>query len=471
MPCSPRPQAVANTLSRALLLHSRQLIDPRQEAGTTMQSDVTAGDIARRLAEARARTLLLIAHVTEDDLRRQHDPLMGPILWDLGHIAHFEELWLVDNLRGEIRFGEMPGMFNPFENPRARRGGLDLPNLAGVLALLRDTRMKSLAALDHAELDGESTLLRDGFVYAMVLQHEVQHNETMLQTLQLKQGEPYAAPRAMPHPPPSLEIGAGEMVRFPGGRVSIGTNDHSAAYDNERPAHEVELAPFWIDTAPVTNLAYLRFMEDGGYTRRELWSDAGWAWLQESAVEAPKYWDRDGNAWRYREMDRYTAAENDAPVCHVCWHEAEAYARWAGKRLPTEAEWEAAACWDPQARRSQPFPWGDEQPSPLHANLDQLSFGTAPVGSYTRNVSPIGCYGMIGDVWEWTASDFTAYPGFETFPYPEYSEVFFGGESKVLRGGSWATRPQSLRGTFRNWDFPIRRQIFAGFRCARDDGR
>jgi iron(II)-dependent oxidoreductase len=167
-------------------------------------------------------------------------------------------------------------------------------------------------------------------------------------------------------------------------------------------------------------------------------------------------------------MDRWADAEAPVPVCHVCYHEADAYARWAGRRLPTEHEWEAAATWDPETGTKRAYPWGDEEPGPLHANLDQLSFGLAPVGAYPRNVSPIGCYGMVGDVWEWTASDFDRYPGFEAFPYDEYSKAFFGPDHKVLRGGSWATRPGAIRGTFRNWDYPIRRQIFSGFRCARD---
>ena len=132
-------------------------------------------------------------------------------------------------------------------------------------------------------------------------------------------------------------------------------------------------------------------------------------------------------------------------------------------------EWEAAGAWDPSSRTSRVYPWGDEPPTAVHANVDQLSFGTAPVGAYPLNVSPIGCHGMIGDVWEWTASDFSPWPGYETFPYAEYSEVVFGPDYKVLRGGSWATRPGAIRNTFRNWDYGIRRQVFSGFRCARSD--
>ena len=439
-------------------------------ASPTLQPVSTAAQhaIAERLLEARARTLLLIAGVSEADLRRQHDPLMGPIVWDLGHIAAFEELWLLSNLEGEIRFGEMPGLFNPFEHPRSVRGALELPTLAETLSHLADTRARVLAALAHADLASENPLLRGGYVYAMVLQHEVQHNETMLQTLQLKQGEPYRPPRAVSFAPVQ-GAAATEMVRFPGGVVELGTADRSVAYDNERPLHERVLRPFVIDTDPVTNRQYQAFMDAGGYTRREFWSDAGWQWLAESGVRAPKYWEQQGGEWRRRSFDTWLPADTTEPVCHVCWHEAAAYARWAGKRLPTEAEWEAAATWDPASGTKRVYPWGDVAPSTLHANLDQLAFRTAPVGSHPLNESPIGGRGLIGDVWEWTSSAFEPYPGFEVFPYDEYSAPFFGEEYRVLRGGSWATRPQAVRGTFRNWDYPIRRQIFSGFRCALDD--
>lgn len=425
-------------------------------------------EVADLLTDARARTLTLIGPVDEADLRAQHSDLMSPILWDLGHIAEFERLWLLENLEGEVRFGEMPGLYNPFENPRSTRGALALPSLAELLALLAEVRSAVLRSLEHVDIAAARTpVLREAFVYRMVAQHEHQHGETMLQTLQLKRGRPYAAPRAVVY-------GSGphrraEMVRFPGGRVVIGTDDRSAAYDNERPAHEVDVPPFRIDAAPTTNGQYLEFMREGGYRDERLWSEAGRAWLRESGAEAPAYWSRDGDAWLRREMDRTTEVQPDHPVCHVSWYEAEAFARWAGKRLPTEHEWEAAATWDPAAGAKRRYPWGDDDPTALHANVDQLAFGTSPVGAHARNGSPIGCVDMIGNVWEWTASDFAPWPGYETFPYAEYSEVFFGPRFRVLRGGSWATRPGAIRGTFRNWDFPIRRQIFAGFRCALDD--
>ena len=420
------------------------------------------------LTDARARTLLLVASLEEADLRRQHDRLMSPVLWDLGHISQFEQLWLLHNTAGPVRFSEMPGMYDPFENPRATRDRLPLPTLEALLAEMAEGRRQVVERLSGGELDWESPLLREGYVFRMVAQHEYQHGETILQTLRLKQGDPYRPPRAL-GVPGRADAPAGEMVRFPGGEVTIGTADRSEAYDNERGEHRVEAPPFRIDVTPVTNGAYLEFMRDGGYAERRLWSEEGWAWLEEAGVEAPKYWTREGDGWTVRAFDRVESVDPAHPVCHVCFHEAEAFARWAGKRLPTEVEWEAAASWDPVRGRKRRYPWGDEPPTPMHANLDQLTFSTAPIGAYPRNVSPIGCHGMIGDVWEWTASHFTAYPGFEAFPYPEYSEAFFGTEYRVLRGGSWATRSGAVRNTFRNWDYPIRRQIYSGFRCAKND--
>jgi gamma-glutamyl hercynylcysteine S-oxide synthase len=427
--------------------------------------------IAQQLEEARARTLLLLAPLSDADLRLQHDPLMSPLLWDLGHIAHFEELWLTRNLDGPIEFVEMPGLYNPFEHPRKERGSLALPDLSHCVQVMADIRARVLDRLAEADLEGSNPLLRDGYVYRMVLQHEYQHNETMLQTLQLKQGSPYAPPvrHPLPETPVQVRPPAGSMVYFPGGDVEIGTDDRSTSYDNERPGHRVSVAPFWVDVHPVTNGEFADFIAADGYTTRALWSGAGWAWLQESGARAPKYWEWQHGVWFSRSMNRVAPVAADHPVCHVCYYEAEAYARYTGKRLPTEAEWEAAASWDPARGLARSYPWGEDVPTPERANIDQLSFSTAPMGSYGANVSPIGCHGMIGDVWEWTSSDFGPYPGFESFPYPEYSEAFFGNEYKVLRGGSWATRPGAIRNTFRNWDFPIRRQIVSGFRCTRDD--
>ena len=437
-----------------------------------IQSRVDPRAIAGQLLEARDRTFLLTSPLTDEDLHAQHDALMSPILWDLGHIAHFEELWLTRNLEGPVEFVEMPGLFNPFEHPRSERGSLGLPGLAECREIMDEIRGRVLGRLAINDFDPANPLLRDGYVYNMVLQHEYQHNETILQTLQLKRGRPYSpvarfdAPAAVSAPTvPGI---LGSMLRFPGGEVEIGAGDRSAAYDNERERHVVELAPFWIDQNPVTNGDFVIFIAARGYSTREYWSDAGWQWVTESEVQAPMYWNWVEGSWVTRSMDQTGPVHPMHPVSHISYYEAEAFARFAGKRLPTELEWEAAASWDSSSGTKRTYPWGEQRPTKDLANVDQLAFGTRAVGSYPRNVSPLGCYGMIGDVWEWTASDLYPYPGFQSFPYPEYSEAFFGPEYKVLRGGSWATRPGAIRNTFRNWDYPIRRQIFSGFRCARD---
>ena len=425
-----------------------------------------AAELVAELQDARARTLLLVSTLSDRDLEEQHDVLMSPIIWDLGHIASFEELWLLKQLDAPVEFGEMPGLYNPFEHPRRERGALPLPRRADVLSALERVREDVLRRLETVDFDS-SPLLHEGYVYRMVAQHEHQHNETMLQTLQLKLGGPYRPARRR-ELPAGMEIAEG-MVTIPSGEYTLGTDDRSAPYDNERPRHVVTLKSYRIDRTPVTNGEYLSFIADGGYTRPELWSQSGLQWLDQSHAVAPMYWSLTDTGWWTRSMDRPESVDPTRPVCHVSYYEAEAFARWAGKRLPTEAEWEVAATWDPTRGIALAYPWGDEAPTIALANIDQLGFGTAPVGAYPKNVSPFGCYGMIGDTWEWTSNDFGPYPGYETFPYREYSEVFFGSDYKVLRGGSWATRPTVARSTFRNWDYPVRRQIFSGFRCAAND--
>jgi iron(II)-dependent oxidoreductase len=237
------------------------------------------------------------------------------------------------------------------------------------------------------------------------------------------------------------------------------------AYDNERPRHVVDVPAFEIDATPVSNGAYRKFVESGGYGRREWWSAAGWAWRVTNGIERPLYWAADGHE---RSFDRVEPIDPAAPVMHVSWYEADAYARSRGERLPTESEWEKAAVWDPATGRTQRYPWGASGiPGVAYANLDQLAFRAASPGAFPAGQSPSGCVAMIGDAWEWTSSDFVAYDGFKPFPYEQYSQVFFDGPYKVLRGGSWATRPRVAQPTFRNWDYPMRRQLFTGFRCAR----
>ncbi len=435
-------------------------------AGTaaTLQ-DVRQG-LADLLADARARTLELIAPLNVDELFVQQDRLMSPIIWDIGHIGNFEELWGVRKFGRALR-PEYDDLYDAMKNPRATRDKLPLPRYEGVMAYLREVRAELLAGLYAADVDGADPLLRAGYVYNMLLQHEYQHNETILATLHLKQGEPYHPAARIALPPG--DVGVGGMITVPAGEFMMGADDRAAAYDNERDRHRVNLPEYRIGTAPVSNGEFMEFVNAGGYRTREYWEDAGWAFINENGIEAPKHWRRDEDGeWHTRSMDYVERVNPRRPVVHVCWHEAVAYCRFAGMRLPSEAEWEKAAAWDPATGESRRFPWGNNPFDPRHGNLDHLAFMAAEIGAYPEGVSAVGCHQMIGDVWEWTSSDFAPYPGFEAFPYDEYSKVFFGPDYKVLRGGSWATRPGAIRNSFRNWDYPIRRQIFSGFRCAQD---
>jgi iron(II)-dependent oxidoreductase len=376
------------------------------------------------LEETRARTLDLVLPLSEDDLNRVHDPLMSPLVWDLGHIAAFEDLWIAQNTAGQMPLRpELQAVYDAAETPRADRGELPYLRLEQAVEFMELVRERTLEALEEAEETGP--------VWDLVIQHEQQHNETMLQTLQL------AAPGVYrPERRPGDGAGRQETksLRVEAGPVRIGDAGDGFAYDNERPAHEVHVEGFRIDSRPVTNRDFRAFMEDGGYARRDLWSERGWAVRQAEGWERPLYWTEDGQVRRF---ERTAELEPQLPVMHVSWYEADAFARWRGARLPTEEEWEKAA----RTHAMEP------------GSLDQLGFGPGPAGPF------------LGDCWEWTASDFGGYPGFHAFLYREYSEVFFGSHYKVLRGASWATRPRVTRVSFRNWDYPQRRQIFSGFRC------
>ena len=420
--------------------------------------------VAADLEAARKRSLDLLEPLDEEGLRRQHSPLMSPLVWDLAHVGNYEELWLLREIAGAAPMdASLDDIYDAFRHPRPNRPALPLLGPAEARRYLAEVRGRVVDTLEKVELDG-TPLLTGAFVYGMVVQHEHQHDETMLATLQLMGGPGY---RPLAPPPPAGSPVAGE-TDVPAGPFVMGTDDEAWAYDNERPAHVVDLPAFRIDAAPVTNAAYAGFLADGGYDEPRWWTEDGWAWRQKADLRAPEFWTAEGDGrWSRNRFGWQEDVPPDEPVQHVCWYEADAYARWAGKRLPTEAEWEKAASWGPDGAKRR-WPWGDEDPGTGRANLDGRHFRPAAAGAYPAGVSGYGCHQMIGDVWEWTSSDFEPYPGFATFPYREYSEVFFGSGYKVLRGGSWAASPLAVRNTFRNWDYPIRRQIFAGFRCARD---
>jgi gamma-glutamyl hercynylcysteine S-oxide synthase len=358
------------------------------------------------LDDARTGTLELIAELSDDDLERVHSPIMSPLVWDLGHIAAYEDLWLVQRLAGqaELLRGDLAELYDAFETPRAVRGEIEALGPAEARDYLAAVRARTAAALTQNGLG-------DGTIYEMVLRHELQHCETMRQTMTIADLLPAAEQAKRDEPLSPLLDRTNEWIELPAGPFAMGADEQGFAYDNERPRHPVDVDAFQIARHPVSNASWMVFSEGGGYERREWWSDEGWAWKQEYDIT---------------EHPAIAAGASEAPACHVSWFEADAFARAHGARLPSEAEWERAATW--------------------------------------RQESPAG----IGRVWEWTSSTFHGYPGFTAYPYREYSEVFFGEDYRVLRGGSWATHPRVATLTFRNWDLPLRRQIFAGVRLARD---
>jgi iron(II)-dependent oxidoreductase len=424
-----------------------------------MRSDV---EVLTALDEARQRTLALIASVSDDDLERVHSTLMSPLVWDLGHIAAFEDLWMVHRFgERELLREDLADVYDAFETPRAGRGELPFLRPGEAREYLEQVRERTIEVIDRRGV-GDST------VAELVLRHEQQHNETMLQTLQLAQLDRYQLPGRETRTEARGRASTGlELVQVPGGPCTIGAADGGFAYDNERPRHRTDVRGYLIGRTPITNATYLTFVEGGGYERREWWSDEGWSWKEDYDITRPQGWTADlRSEWRLTGLE---PLHPDRPVVHVSWFEADAFARAHGARLPTEVEWERAATWDQEQQRALTYPWGDESPvAGVHANVDQLSHGPDIVGSLPQSASPCGCEGMIGDVWEWTATEFDGYPGFRPYPYREYSEVFFASGYRVLRGGSWATRPRVGTSTFRNWDLPERRQILSGLRLARD---
>jgi gamma-glutamyl hercynylcysteine S-oxide synthase len=351
---------------------------------------------------ARERTLELVATLSHEQLERVHSPIMSPLVWDLGHIAAYEDLWLAQRHGGrELLRPDLAALYDAFETPRAIRGEIEALGPQDARAYMAAVRERTAETLAERGVG-------DGVFCELVLRHELQHTETMRQTMAIAGLLPAGEPPAL-HP-----TAPAGWVRVPAGAFTIGAGDDGFAYDNERPRHRVELSSFAVARRPVSNASWLSFSEGGGYERREWWSDEGWAWKEEHDIT---------------HHPSIATGHPEAPACHVSWFEADAFARAHDARLPTEVEWERAATWTQES--------------------DEALSG-------------------IGAVWEWTQSPFGGYPGFSPYPYREYSEVFFGERYRVLRGGSWATHPRVASTTFRNWDLPLRRQIFAGVRLAKE---
>ncbi|HEV3034674.1 MAG TPA: SUMF1/EgtB/PvdO family nonheme iron enzyme [Solirubrobacteraceae bacterium] len=360
------------------------------------------------LGDARERTLALVAGLDDEQLERVHSPIMSPLVWDLGHIAAYEDLWLAHRHGGlELLRPELAHLYDAFETPRAVRGEIEALHPAQARTYMAEVSERTAEVIAACGVG-------DGVLCEMVLRHELQHGETMRQTMAIAGLLPPVEQARADAPLTGEDLPAG-WLEIPAGTFAMGAAPDGFAYDNERPRHVVELPAYAIARRPVSNASWMTFSEGGGYERREWWSREGWAWKEEHDIT------------HHRAVAQ---GHPEAPVCHVSWFEADAFARAHGARLPTEAEWERAATWTQQAP-------------------EQRLAG-------------------IGRVWEWTRSHFVGYPGFVPYPYREYSQVFFGEDYRVLRGGSWASHPRVATPTFRNWDLPQRRQIFAGVRLSRE---
>jgi gamma-glutamyl hercynylcysteine S-oxide synthase len=436
-------------------------------------------EITREMERTRARTLALFDLAREGELHESPGFGFRPIIWHLAHIGVFEAYWLLQKMRGEEVLDERyQRIFDPINTPREE--SRNLPTRREMEDYLARVRERSLRYLDETPFDEADPLKRDAYIFRLVLEHEQQHQETLAYLLQLlgpsKKTRPleiktpdvdrgFTQPAAAANDV-AIERPARRMVSIDEGPFLMGATGDGFAYDNERPAHPVWLPAFKMDVLPATNEEYANFIREGGYRRREWWSDEGWLWREKENWQAPLYWMQLEDGWSVQSMFDEGLLEPEHPVTGVSFYEAEAYARSLNKRLPTEAEWEKAASWDASLNRKRRFSWGDDVPRPALCNFNYHFWGTTPVGSFPAGASASGCLDMTGNVWEWTSSPFAGYPGFEAFPYPEYSEIWFDGDHRVLKGGSWATQASTLRISFRNFFRRHFRIAFAGIRCA-----
>ncbi|HET7150103.1 MAG TPA: selenoneine synthase SenA [Candidatus Acidoferrum sp.] len=425
--------------------------------------------LAAWVRDARQRTVDVVADLSDEQLLGPQLRIVNPLLWEIGHVTWFQEKWALRHAAGEAPIrADSDSLYDSAAIAHDTRWDLPLPSRADTLAYMTAVRDRVLERIEHGNLTDS-----DRYFITLGVFHEDMHTEAFTYT---RQTHGWKAP-AFSGLEAASSDGAGPLkgdAEVPGGRVLLGANrEEPFVFDNEKWAHTVKLQPFAIARAAVTQAEFADFVEAHGYSRKEFWSELGWAWRESARAEHPVYWKREAvGRWLRRNFDQWAPLEPHRPVLHVNWWEAEAYCNWAGRRLPTEAEWEVAAAAEPAdsgkelAEAKRRFPWGDHAPEAQHANLRWRAMGTVDVGALPAGDSAFGCRQMIGNVWEWTANDFGPYPGFEIDPYREYSQPWFG-THKVLRGGAWPTQPRLLRNTWRNFYTPDRRDVWAGFRTCR----
>ncbi len=425
--------------------------------------------LAAWVRDARRRTMEVVEDLSDEQLLGPQLRIVNPLLWEIGHVTWFQEKWALRHAGGEAPMrADSDSLYDSAAIPHDTRWNLRLPSRDDTLAYMRAVRDRVLERIEQGNLT-ES----DRYFITLAVFHEDMHTEAFTYT---RQTHGWSAPVFSGlEPGSSCEGGPlGGDVEIPGGRFRLGAlHEESFVFDNEKWAHAVAVEPFAIARAAVTQVQFLEFVEQKGYNRREFWSEAGWGWRESVSAGHPVYWKREAaGRWLRRNFDQWVPLEAHRPVLHVNWWEAEAFCNWAGRRLPTELEWEVAAAGESSdsskelAGVKRRFPWGDDSPRAEHANLGWRALGTVDVGAMAAGDSAFGCRQMIGNVWEWTADDFAPYPGFEVDPYREYSEPWFG-THKALRGGAWPTQPRLLRNTWRNFYTPDRRDVWAGFRTCR----
>lgn len=429
--------------------------------GHTMGSE----SLTTALVDARSVELELLSSLTDIQLLGPQGHFVEPPIWEIGHVGWFQEYWILRRLDGaDSILPGSDGIYDSFHVSYKQRWDHPFPSREETLSYISEVLRRCVARLESRNATAE-----EAYFYTLAALHEDMHAESFTMILQTHGYRRPALSRVDPMwSTPAMDPGyRPHDVTVPGGMFTLGADPNEPfVFDNEKWAHPIEVKPFRISAMPVTNAEFQAFVDDGGYRRRECWSRRGWDWRRRERVEHPLFWIRDGaGPWHVRQFDSVVPLEAWHPVIHVNWYEAEAFCRWAGRRLPTEAEWEMAATFDFATGRKRRFPWGDESPTPARANLDYRAGGTIDVRALPDGDSACGCRQMIGNVWELVDDTFQPYPGFVCDPYAEYSQPYFG-DKKVLRGGGWTTRSRLIRSTFRNFYKRHRRNIVAGFRTA-----
>lgn len=423
--------------------------------------------IKEQFSQTRNTTLELVKTLEMDDFVVQTAPFMSPPKWHIGHVSWLFEIAMSKSINDYKFYSEefskyLNSYYQQFGKPhdKDKRGLISRPTVEQILEYYHIITKRVLDFLNGPINSEQATL------FTMGVHHECQHQELLVYDLQHMLAGKYRPIKKNQAPRSSMS--APNTVSVKGGLYTMGYSGQEFCYDIEMPEHKVYLNDYKIFAFPVTNGEFVKFIEDGGYQRFEFWLSDGWEAVKKNEWIAPMYWQKDGEQWMINDFYGKREINPNEPVCHVSYYEADAFCKWAGKRLPTEAEWEKAACWDEEKQQKMIFPWGNSLPTESQANLlESYIWKSSEIGSFPQGKSPSGCYQMIGDVWEWTSSEFVGYPGFKS-GFSEYNDKWFTNQ-KVLRGGSFATPRISIRGSYRNFFRLDERWMFSGFRCVENN--